>query len=424
MGTRFLPFTKAMPKEMIPIVDTPTLQYIVKEVVDSGITDILIINNSQKTAIERHFSSANEEVELLLSRGKEREAKIISEISNLANISFVHQEFPSGSAGAVMLAKEFVNGEPFALLFGDDLIDSKVPAVKQLMDAYDKYGKTVLGVQPVLKENISKYGSISIVKQEGKVYFIDDVIEKPKTEEAPSLIAALGRYIVSPEVFDYIDKTPTVKHEVGITDTPFKNVDIDCFGYTSDDVITQQILYLKSSVKNISDVHEEKNEDSGLDTGKGNVPHLAETTGTVQSCSFVKLRVDGGDCSKINDAVPTGFFPYITETYDPPEEVLLSEEVHWLIDDTEFLANFIDDTAVHGEHIADDTGYDDPGQEVRQIRNCLNKFLGCLESDFVKKQSKANSKSKAKDKIDNTHHEGISDVLNKHFVAEELFEVF
>ncbi|MBR2323605.1 MAG: UTP--glucose-1-phosphate uridylyltransferase [Clostridia bacterium] len=219
MGTRFLPFTKAMPKEMIPIVDTPTLQYIVKEVVDSGITDILIINNSQKTAIERHFSSANEEVELLLSRGKEREAKIISEISNLANISFVHQEFPSGSAGAVMLAKEFVNGEPFTLLFGDDLIDSKVPAVKQLIDAYDKYGKTVLGVQPVLKENISKYGSISIVKQEGKVYFIDDVIEKPKTEEAPSLIAALGRYIVSPEVFDYIDKTPTVKHEVGITDT-------------------------------------------------------------------------------------------------------------------------------------------------------------------------------------------------------------
>lgn len=219
LGTRFLPFTKAMPKEMIPIVDTPVLQYIVEEVANSGIKDILIVNNSSKLAIEKHFEDNPKEREILLERGKEKEAQLIKNISKLANISFIHQEFPSGSAGAVSLSKDFVNNEPFALLFGDDLIYGKTPAVKQLMDAYDKYGKTVLGCQEVSYENISKYGSISIVKKEGKVFFIDDVIEKPKKEDAPSLIAALGRYIVTPEVFDYIDKTPKVNNEVGITDT-------------------------------------------------------------------------------------------------------------------------------------------------------------------------------------------------------------
>ena len=219
MGTRFLPFTKAVPKELIPVVDKPTLQYIVEEVAASGIKDILIIDNSKKLSIERHFARDEEEEKILLSRGKAEFAKILKNVSEIANISFARQEFPSGSAGAVELAKDFVGNEPFALLFGDDLIYGEVPAVKQLIDVYDKTGKTVLGVQPVTRENVSKYSSISIVSKTDNVYYIDDIIEKPKAEEAPSLIAALGRYIVTPEVFDYIGKTPSKNGEVGITDT-------------------------------------------------------------------------------------------------------------------------------------------------------------------------------------------------------------
>lgn len=219
MGTRFLPFTKAVPKELIPIVDKPALQYIVEEVVDSGITDILIIINSKKTSIEKHFARDEEQENILLSRNKSEDAALMEKISKLANITYAYQEFPSGSAGAVELAKDFVGNDPFALLFGDDLIYGDIPATKQLIDVYNKMGKTVLGVQHVKKEDISKYSSISIVKQEGNVYYIDDVIEKPSPEEAPSLISALGRYIVTPEVFDYIGKTPTSRGEIGITDT-------------------------------------------------------------------------------------------------------------------------------------------------------------------------------------------------------------
>lgn len=219
MGTRFLPFTKAVPKELIPVVDKPALQYIVEEVANSGITDVLIITNSKKKAIERHFARDEEEENILLSRNKTPEAELLRSLSTLANISYVNQEFPSGSAGAVELAKDFVGNDPFALLFGDDLIFSEIPAIKQLVDVYDKTGKTVLGVQHVKKEDVAKYSSISVVKQEGNVYYIDDVIEKPSPEEAPSLIAALGRYIVTPDVFDYIAKTPVSRGEIGITDT-------------------------------------------------------------------------------------------------------------------------------------------------------------------------------------------------------------
>lgn len=219
MGTRFLPFTKAVPKELIPVVDKPALQYIVEEVANSGISDVLIITNSKKKAIERHFARDEEKENLLLSRNKTVEAELLRSLSTLANISYVNQEFPSGSAGAVELAKDFVGNDPFALLFGDDLIFSDTPAIKQLVDVYDKTGKTVLGVQYVKKEDVAKYSSISVVKQEGNVYYIDDVIEKPSPEEAPSLIAALGRYIVTPDVFDYIAKTPVLRGEIGITDT-------------------------------------------------------------------------------------------------------------------------------------------------------------------------------------------------------------
>ncbi len=220
MGTRFLPFTKAVPKELITVVDKPALQYIVEEVVASGITDILIIDNSKKLSIENHFAKDAEQEKLLISRGKTAEAEILKKLSELANVSFARQEFPSGSAGAVELAKDFVGNDPFALLFGDDLIyNEKTPATKQLIDVYEKVGKTVLGVQHVKKEDISKYSSISVVKQEGNIFYIDDVIEKPSPEEAPSLISALGRYIVTPEVFDYIGKTPSARGEIGITDT-------------------------------------------------------------------------------------------------------------------------------------------------------------------------------------------------------------
>lgn len=221
MGTRFLPFTKAVPKELIPIIDKPALQYIVEEVVASGITDILIIDSSKKTAIEKHFTGDLKQEELLRSRGKDEYADIIHNLGQIANITYAKQEVPSGSAGAVKLAKEFANNEPFALLFGDDLIYyQNKPPVAQLVEAYEKYQKTVIGVQPVLKENIVKYGSISFTEKKENVYFIDDIIEKPKFEEAPSYVAALGRYIVDPIVFEYIEKTSIgVGNELGITDT-------------------------------------------------------------------------------------------------------------------------------------------------------------------------------------------------------------
>ena len=219
-GTRFLPYTKACPKEMLPVVDTPSLQLIVKEVVDAGINDVLIIISPDKKMIEKHFSVDKEFENFLIFNGKHQDAKTINDIGKMANVTFAYQLVANGSGNAVMLAKEFLAGEAGAVLNGDDLIYTDESVTKQLADVYQKYGKTVVGVQKVEPKAISKYGSIQIDQRpDDKTFFINRIIEKPPVTEAPSFYAALGRYIISPDFFDYLQKTPVSKNgELQFTD--------------------------------------------------------------------------------------------------------------------------------------------------------------------------------------------------------------
>ncbi len=222
LGTRFLPYTKACPKEMLPIIDTPVLQLIVEEIVAAGITDILIIDNQRKQTIKGHFDKDATLEEFLISRGGNGYAQMISEISSLANFSYVQQEVPLGSAHAISLCEEFAAGEPFALLFGDDLIKTEgAGATAQLCEVFERTNKTVIGCQSVAMENIPKYSSVAITStDEFGVHTISDIIEKPDACDAPSNIAGLGRYVLAADVFDYIKKTPTgAGGEYQITDT-------------------------------------------------------------------------------------------------------------------------------------------------------------------------------------------------------------
>lgn len=219
-GTRFLPYTKACPKEMLPVVDTPSLQLIVQEIVDAGINDVLIIISPDKKMIEKHFSVDKEFENFLIFNGKHKDAKVLNDIGKMANVTFAYQQVANGSGNAVMLAKEFLGGEAGAVLNGDDLVYSQNSVTKQLADVYQKYGKTVIGVQKVEPKAISKYGSIQIDQRpDEKTFFINRIVEKPPVLEAPSFYAALGRYIISPDFFDYLQKTPVSKNgELQFTD--------------------------------------------------------------------------------------------------------------------------------------------------------------------------------------------------------------
>lgn len=219
-GTRFLPYTKACPKEMLPVVDTPSLQLIVQEVVDAGINDVLIIISPDKKMIEKHFSVDKEFENFLIFNGKHKDAKMLNDIGKMANITFAYQQVANGSGNAVMLAKEFLAGEAGAVLNGDDLVYTNNSVTKQLAEVYQKYGKTVIGVQKVEPKAISKYGSIQIDQRpDDKTFFINRIVEKPPVMEAPSFYAALGRYIISPDFFDYLQKTPVSKNgELQFTD--------------------------------------------------------------------------------------------------------------------------------------------------------------------------------------------------------------
>jgi UTP--glucose-1-phosphate uridylyltransferase len=223
LGTRFLPATKALPKEMLPIIDTPNLQYIVEEAVKAGITDILLIISGSKKAIEDYFD-VNAELEMRLKASKkDAEAQMIRDIANMANITFVHQKEPKGLGDAVLCAKAFAGDDPFAVLLGDDLItDDKKPAIGELMDAYYKTnGGTQLGCKEVPTDMLKKYGVVKPTKKaEGKVFQVCDMIEKPQTPElAPSNIAVLGRYVLPPEIFGILEKTkPGVGGEIQLTD--------------------------------------------------------------------------------------------------------------------------------------------------------------------------------------------------------------
>ncbi len=219
-GTRFLPYTKACPKEMLPVVDTPSLQLIVDEVVNAGIKDILIIISPDKTMIEKHFSVDGDFENFLTQHGKKAEAKLLHDIGTMANIKFAYQKVANGSGSAVLLAEEFLDGQAGAVLNGDDLIYTDNSVTKQLADCYEKYGTTVIGVQKVLPENIVKYGSIDVVEQkDDRTFFIKNIVEKPAVDKAPSFYAALGRYVISADFFDYLRKISVAKNgELQFTD--------------------------------------------------------------------------------------------------------------------------------------------------------------------------------------------------------------
>ncbi len=218
-GTRFLPYTKAQPKEMLPIVDKPTLQFIIEEAIDSGIEEILIITGRNKTSIENHFDRSIE-LELELERtGKTELLREIRKISDMANIHYIRQKEPLGLGHAIYCAKSFIGDEPFAVLLGDDIVYSKKPCLKQLIEVYDVYKTTVIGVQEVPKEDVNKYGIINGKYLDNNVYMIKDLIEKPSVEAAPSNIAILGRYIITPAIFDILEKIKPGKHgEIQLTD--------------------------------------------------------------------------------------------------------------------------------------------------------------------------------------------------------------
>ncbi len=224
LGTRFLPATKSMPKEMLPIIDTPTIQMIVEEAIESGIEEILIITNAHKHEMENHFDINFELEARLRASEKHEDADLVHKIAMMANVHYVRQKEPRGLGHAVLCAKTFVGNEPFAVLLGDDLVVNRngKPALKQLMDAYDKHQASILGVQTVAKENVSKYGIVA-PKVDGikdvRTTEIVEMVEKPKMEEAPSQLAVLGRYILTPEIFAKLEVTPVGKgNEIQLTD--------------------------------------------------------------------------------------------------------------------------------------------------------------------------------------------------------------
>jgi UTP--glucose-1-phosphate uridylyltransferase len=219
LGTRFLPATKAQPKEMLPIVDKPTIQYIIEEAVASGIEEILIITGRNKESIEDHFDKSIELEHQLQRNGNEDVLKMVKDISNMANIYFIRQKEPKGLGHAISCAKTFVGNDPFAVMLGDDVVDSEVPCLKQLIDCYSEYKTSILGVQEVALTDVSKYGIVNGTSIGDRVYKVKDLIEKPNASEAPSNIAILGRYIITPRIFDILENTkPGKGGEIQLTD--------------------------------------------------------------------------------------------------------------------------------------------------------------------------------------------------------------
>lgn len=219
-GTRFLPITKSQPKEMIPVVDTPVIQYVVEEAVAAGLTDILIIVGRTKRAIEEHFDRSPLLEASLEAKNMKEELEKLVKISNLANIHFVWQKEMNGLGDAISYARDHVGNEPFAVLLGDTLMASRTkPVIKQLIDVYDRYHGSVVALEKVPAEKVQRYGVIDGEEMGDNVYLAKDFVEKPKPEDAPSDLAVASRYIFTPEIFTYLEKTPRGKgNEIQITD--------------------------------------------------------------------------------------------------------------------------------------------------------------------------------------------------------------
>ncbi len=220
LGTRFLPATKAQPKEMLPIVDKPTIQYIIEEAASAGVEDIIIVTGRSKRSIEDHFDRSIELEMELEKAGKTAWLEMVKSISEIANIHFIRQKQPLGLGHAVLTASHFIGDEPFAVLLGDDVVVSKKPVLQQMVEVFNEYKTSILGVQEVSPDAVSRYGIVDCRHVDNDVYKVRDLIEKPNKEDAPSNIAILGRYILTPTIFNYLEnQTPGAGGEIQLTDS-------------------------------------------------------------------------------------------------------------------------------------------------------------------------------------------------------------
>ncbi|AEH52621.1 MAG: UTP--glucose-1-phosphate uridylyltransferase GalU [Heyndrickxia faecalis] len=218
LGTRFLPATKAMPKEMLPIVDKPTIQYIVEEAIDSGIEDIIIVTGKGKRAIEDHFDHAFELEDNLIAKKKFDLLEKVRQPAEV-DIHYIRQKEPKGLGHAIWCARKFIGNEPFAVLLGDDIIQAEPPCLKQMIDVYEQVHSSVIAVMEVAREETNRYGIIDPLDQKGRIYDVKGFVEKPKVEEAPSNVAIIGRYILTPEIFDFLSLQKTGSGgEIQLTD--------------------------------------------------------------------------------------------------------------------------------------------------------------------------------------------------------------
>ncbi|WP_028988341.1 UTP--glucose-1-phosphate uridylyltransferase GalU [Thermicanus aegyptius] len=219
LGTRFLPATKAMPKEMLPIVDKPTIQYIIEEAVASGIEDIIIVTGKGKRAIEDHFDYSQELEQNLMEKGKYDLLEEVRKPSHLADIHYIRQKEPKGLGHAIWSARKFVGDEPFAVLLGDDIVQAEKPCLKQMIEQYERYRSSIIGVKKVPEDEVSRYGIVDGKEIFERLYSINNLVEKPKQEEAPSNIAIMGRYILTPKIFEILDTLPPgAGGEIQLTD--------------------------------------------------------------------------------------------------------------------------------------------------------------------------------------------------------------
>jgi len=233
LGTRFLPATKAVPKEMLPIIDTPTIQYIVKEAVDSGIEEIIFVTSKGKDSILDHFDSFADLEDKLEREGKTDLLNILKETSRMAKFVSVRQPFPRGLGDAVLCAKGLIMDEPFVVLLGDDLVDSSIPCTKQMIDVYNEHNKSVVALMRVSDEDVPKFGICGGHEDRERVYSLDTMVEKPSLKDAPSNLAIVGRYILKPSIFKYLEEVdPGKGGEIQLTDAMAKMMKVEGFiGY-------------------------------------------------------------------------------------------------------------------------------------------------------------------------------------------------
>lgn len=219
LGTRLLPSTKALPKEMLPIIDKPTIQYIIEEAVESGIEDIIIVTGKGKKAIEDHFDTSYLLEQTLKYKGKNDVLREMQQISKLANIHYIRQGVPNGLGHAIWCARKFIGDEPFAVLLGDTLVKEKKPFLKEMIELYKECHSSIIGVKQVNLTDVNRYGIVDIIKGNGPLYKITSMIEKPDAENAPSDLAIFGRYVLNPLIFDLLEKQqPGVGNEIQLTD--------------------------------------------------------------------------------------------------------------------------------------------------------------------------------------------------------------